>query len=244
MRQVCTFNECGRMRQRFVTRDEWFNHELTMHMSTKEWKCKFDCDQSFDSLDSFQEHLKHAHKDISASRWVERLIKSCEEPSSTPEDVLCVLCGTGPLPVKQLKNHLGSHQEEISLLALSSHNCRREGRIVTASEIILQTTNAIQNSNSLDPHQDRRMNESGAIDESRDAITALPGSRLGARAHQKSRSGHQDSTPAYSSWRDTLMPSSNMSVRPASSAPIPRLTAITFTDARSTAFYLSLFTEL
>ncbi|KAL1392315.1 hypothetical protein HDK64DRAFT_296943 [Phyllosticta capitalensis] len=110
---VCTFESCSVPYRQFERRREWFEHELS-HMS--HWKCPESCDRLFDTENGLSEHLKeehpHSHSGIERAREV--------KPNVT-NGVDCPLCRKKSLPLSQLQQHLGEHQQQLALFALSPH---------------------------------------------------------------------------------------------------------------------------
>ncbi|KAF2716732.1 hypothetical protein K431DRAFT_234700 [Polychaeton citri CBS 116435] len=137
---VCTFEGCKV--GLFESRESWFNHEMDAHR--REWVCQNCPARVFASSKNLETHLRNDH-DSNFSRLPSKALSLIAQASSRPMDQLaasaCPLCDDWdadlrkeaeskgePIPqqhevlqsVKRFAQHLGGHQEQLALFAITS----------------------------------------------------------------------------------------------------------------------------
>jgi len=120
---VCTFEPCDMSHHFFSTKDEWFDHELTVHRTL--WSCSTCLVASVDSNGSgqhltfntpadFAEHMDQVHHLPTSRLGFSRAIEAFRHPVPV-RDGQCSLCKGH---ANKLKSHLARHLEQIALFAL------------------------------------------------------------------------------------------------------------------------------
>ena len=120
---VCTFEPCDMSGHFFSTKDEWFDHELTVHRTL--WSCntclvaavdhdRGDQHLTFNNQADFSQHMDQVHH-LPTSRFaLGRAMEAFRRPVPV-RDGQCSLCNGH---ATKLKSHLARHLEQIALFAL------------------------------------------------------------------------------------------------------------------------------
>ncbi|KAJ4344276.1 hypothetical protein N0V95_006190 [Ascochyta clinopodiicola] len=95
---------------------DWFNHEVSVHLNR--WECMVACGETFQSSQSFNEHMRQAHIDSIKPNRIDEVLRSRESQHDLQGEAECVLCKIKLSSYKRLRHHLGKHQEELSLFAI------------------------------------------------------------------------------------------------------------------------------
>lgn len=108
-------------------RYDWIEHVKQAHWKT--WVCRVtDCQATFNSSQSCQDHLFQMHSDVCPAWQIESAVQICEEPMDIDNVVVCLLCGSVINSFEEYQQHVGSEQEQISLLALPNAGLEDNGR--------------------------------------------------------------------------------------------------------------------
>ena len=109
---VCTFAECTTPNEMFLTRREWFAHELKFHR--KEWNCN-DCNSAFATEKDILDHLHQNHPDACNAVLLPIILTGCSRVPTL--DQQCLLCA-GTFPASKIKNHVARHLQQLALYSL------------------------------------------------------------------------------------------------------------------------------
>lgn len=120
---VCTFEPCDMSSHFFATKDEWFDHELTVHRRL--WTCNTcpgatvdgdggDHHLTFNNQADFSEHMDQVHHLPTSRLALGRAMEAFRRPVPV-RDGQCSLCNGH---ATKLKSHLARHLEQIALFAL------------------------------------------------------------------------------------------------------------------------------
>ncbi|KAF8465057.1 hypothetical protein BDZ91DRAFT_659683, partial [Kalaharituber pfeilii] len=106
---ICTFESCTQRNELFMSRQDWYYHEIQNHR--REWVCNLkSCENRvFRSRSSFHTHLCEMHNELAF------ISNYCEVPALSEQK--CPLCSALLSPAI-LKNHLADHLSHIALFTL------------------------------------------------------------------------------------------------------------------------------
>lgn len=113
---ICTFKDCIMPDRLFTSRNEWFSHELQLHR--RSWLCLQGCLQTFRDTGDFVSHVRNSHRHMFIEDQLPSLIDMSESTAPMDEEVTCSVCNEQVPHLKQLRRHLGRHQEQLALFAL------------------------------------------------------------------------------------------------------------------------------
>lgn len=103
-------------------------HEFQTHRIGTEWRCTF-CKVTFDSQETFREHLVLVHNREVASSQIEEFISASKRivPCDAAKEV-CPFCMSAPAKTREgFARHVGKHQQDISLAALPNLDASSDG---------------------------------------------------------------------------------------------------------------------
>ncbi|KAI3322270.1 hypothetical protein HD806DRAFT_144170 [Xylariaceae sp. AK1471] len=113
---VCLSKDCEAPDQDFGRRHQWMDHILQCHW--KIWQCPSGCQSTFDSASSFKDHMAKAHSEAFPASQMDSVAKLSERPIDLEKGVDCPICDHPLKSTKQYQQHVGAHQEQLSLFAL------------------------------------------------------------------------------------------------------------------------------
>ena len=114
---ICTQEGCLSSEQLFISRNEWFEHEMQFHR--RSWICVEACGEVFHDVDSFKSHIAHQHRELlkAVGYNLQPILNAREARLDMDASVACELCQRVQPSLSQLRQHLGQHQVHISLRA-------------------------------------------------------------------------------------------------------------------------------
>ncbi|KAF8465065.1 hypothetical protein BDZ91DRAFT_728618 [Kalaharituber pfeilii] len=121
---ICTYESCAQPDRLFISRKEWYDHELQDHR--REWVCNLKHCRNlvFCSRSSFHTHLCWMHDDVLSDTAnaadinhdkLAFISSHCEVPAESEQK--CPFCSTCLIP-SNLRNHLADHLIDIALFTL------------------------------------------------------------------------------------------------------------------------------
>lgn len=118
---VCTFKDCTS--ELFLTRQEWFSHEINTHRQS--WVC-IHCGDSkmFHSMCVLKNHLGIQHPSEITDSQLETMLEACQCAPKSIGSEGCPLCDEWAPPAVESQNvnefcrHLARHQQMLALEAL------------------------------------------------------------------------------------------------------------------------------
>ncbi|KAH8149555.1 uncharacterized protein LAJ45_06184 [Morchella importuna] len=122
----CLFSYCPWKSITYARRDDWVAHEFELHRphNAFEWHCSDTCAKVFGEREEFVRHVLEDHlegaviesdiNDIVENRKV-KISKACNDRISCP---FC--CEVIPETKESIELHIGTHMDEIALMALSA----------------------------------------------------------------------------------------------------------------------------
>ncbi|KAL2006429.1 hypothetical protein VTN00DRAFT_9097 [Thermoascus crustaceus] len=113
---VCLWEDCLVSDQQFSRRHQWLEHVMQKHWRT--WHCAFGCQERFQSVAGFKQHMMRHHHDVGAAAQLDTLASLSERPMALGATVQCPLCLDTIPSLKEFQRHVGRHQEELALFAL------------------------------------------------------------------------------------------------------------------------------
>lgn len=115
---MCTYGGCSQNYRTYSDRKDWEAHENDRHRIASKWICH-DCDEEWNTSQSFKEHLKLQHKDSVADESLDIMAKMCKVVrSSTAPRKRCILCGDNMTTVQGEYDHIASHLLDLALFVL------------------------------------------------------------------------------------------------------------------------------
>ncbi|OCL08633.1 hypothetical protein AOQ84DRAFT_292735, partial [Glonium stellatum] len=112
---ICTYEDCGNPDQLYDTRQDWIQHENSLHRRV--FRCPEHPDQTFPNLDGYRRHLHDAHvsnsDEISAT-----IINYVSESILTSPDRCCPICTLSLATARELQSHIALHLKRFSLFSL------------------------------------------------------------------------------------------------------------------------------
>ena len=116
---ICTFADCDDKLVQFSSRAAWANHEFTKHRINRFWSCP-ECPEKTSTAAGWAEHLEAVHERAFCGPNLEVARDVAYNAESKPsEKEECPFCrGFLGRPRRAFVKHVGSHMEEIALMAL------------------------------------------------------------------------------------------------------------------------------
>jgi len=84
------------------------------------WECVAGCKRTFDAKEHLRGHLALGHREVVNDTRVDDIVGLCYRPAPDRSGAQCRLCLVTCASLSQLRQHLGKHQEQVSLFALPS----------------------------------------------------------------------------------------------------------------------------
>ena len=116
---ICTFADCDDKLVQFSSRAAWADHEFTKHRINRSWSCP-ECPKKTLTAAGWVEHLEAVHQRAFCGPNLEVARDMAYNAESKPsEKEECPFCrGFLGRPRRAFVKHVGSHMEEIALMAL------------------------------------------------------------------------------------------------------------------------------
>jgi len=104
----------------FQSRREWRSHEFQVHRMNIEWRCNL-CKKTFETQEVLRGHMIAVHENEITTSQVEEVISTSKRlVPCTVATQLCPFCLTAPSETQAgFASHVGKHQQEIALAALT-----------------------------------------------------------------------------------------------------------------------------
>lgn len=109
---VCTYVECALGEQTFQDQEEWYQHEVQNHRY--QWFCNVEGHDTFETVDSFIEHMKSSHHQDFRKDELHALQHTFRRAASTQSGV-CPLCFE---TTQKIKSHVARHLKQLALFAI------------------------------------------------------------------------------------------------------------------------------
>ena len=115
---VCTFRDCQRGIEKFITRRDWAHHEFEEHRGKHGWKCVV-CSSRGPDQAGLERHMSQQHPDLHKSRLELMTLMATRAADQSHIDKMCPLCLRLRATTKaQFISHVSRHMREISQAAI------------------------------------------------------------------------------------------------------------------------------
>ena len=111
---ICTYERCELAQVMYDRRQDWVEHESSMHR--KSWRCWEHPDQTFANISAYEHHLYEYHLD-KAKGELEELLKAGETIAPCPERP-CPFCFATCESNEKMERHVAKHLERVARFAL------------------------------------------------------------------------------------------------------------------------------
>ncbi|KAK2761691.1 hypothetical protein FQN54_001519 [Arachnomyces sp. PD_36] len=149
---ICTDKDCTTPDRFFEQRNRWFEHEKQTHMRL--WRCVEGCQMTFASESSFKDHQRQEHRETFTPSQPTAFMEMHEKHFSLNQTAECPLCREKIPFYAQFRRHLGKHQEQLALFALSSRLYQTEEEDDIKDETGLDGEESGQSDSDLYPQDD------------------------------------------------------------------------------------------
>lgn len=113
----CTFERCPTANRLYSSRRSWFAHELEIHRTS--FHCIDTCNYTFAKEVKFQAHVRKCHPELAEPHIYSALKQTSFRSANLEDPATCKLCDAR-MSLRQLRRHLGHHQEQLALFVLPS----------------------------------------------------------------------------------------------------------------------------
>ena len=112
---MCTFGGCAQSYRTYGSRDDWQDHENSVHRISTVWICH-DCDTTFSSTELFKHHIRSIHYETFPELHLDAIAKMCKtiRADNTPRQ-RCILCGMAMNTKQNEFDHLAIHLLDLAL---------------------------------------------------------------------------------------------------------------------------------
>ncbi|SCV26959.1 uncharacterized protein FFB14_01312 [Fusarium fujikuroi] len=115
---ICLEHDCSAPHHRYARQKDWIHHVLEEHWRI--YACPFGCNLGFTSRNGCRDHLSQKHVDQRHLSEIEDLVQlSTVGKTEIPDKTTCPLCKKLLQNIETYRNHIGQHQKQLALLAIS-----------------------------------------------------------------------------------------------------------------------------
>jgi hypothetical protein len=114
---MCTFGGCTQSYRTYGSRDDWQDHENSVHRISAVWICH-DCDKTFSLAEFFKDHIRSVHRESFSEQHLDAITKMCRTVRTDDKPRRnCILCGVKMNTKQDEFEHLTVHLLDLGLFA-------------------------------------------------------------------------------------------------------------------------------